>query len=332
MPFGAVNAGMLSIGSVVTDTGGQFNGGFNGENASDADWIGNLNPVTDHYSGIKSFENRRTVDVNIICAPQDNISMAVMSQLADTCNKINAASGIDVPAGLNGRQAIDWHNGHLSTQKSQGRLDSQNVGCFWNWAQRTNRFGETKLCPPTVFWLNRAGYVFNSFAPWYAIAGEQRGYLQDVQLVQFDEVSEDTLQAMQGNGNSVNPILNIQNRYYIYGERTMQRADRKLTAMHSVICVNWVVNGLAGVARRFVFDPNDAELLDNLNLAFRELLESVKNDRGLEFYSLNISASAENRNNREVVVDIALIPTDVAERIYINATVFESGATVNNIS
>lgn len=332
MPTGAINAGKLTINGVSTDTGGQFNKGFNGENASDADWIGTLDPVTDKLSGIKAFENRRTVDVNVIAAPMDNISLAVMSQLADTCNKINAVSAIDVPAGLNGRQAIDWHNGHLSTQISQGRLDSKNVGCFWNWAQRSNRFSETKLCPPTIFWLGRAGYTFNNFAPWYAIAGETRGYVQDAQLVQFDEVSDDTLQAMYGNGNSVNPIINIQNRFYIYGERTMQRAESKLTAMHSVICVNWVVNGMAAVARRFVFDPNDAELLDNLNLAFMEFLERIKNDRGLELYELSVSATAENRNNREVIVDIALIPTDVAERIYINATVYESGATINSIS
>ena len=332
MPVGAVNAGWLAVTpGNVQDTGGQFTQGYNGENPQDADWIGTLDPVTDKLSGIRAFENKRTVSVNIIAAPMDGISLAVMTQLASTNFLINGYSPVDVPTNLNGRQAIDWHNGHLAGQDS-GMLDSHNVGVYWNWCQRSNSWGETKLVPPTVFWLRAAAFTFNAYAPWFAIAGETRGYLPEAQKAQFDDVSEDTLQAMYGNGNSVNPILNFNGRFFLYGERTMQRLESKLTAVHSVLCVNWTVNGLAVVARRFVFDPNDAELLDNLRLAFTEFLERIKNERGLEDYSLTITATPDDRNNRQVIVDLGLIPTDTVERIYINATVYESGAQINSIS
>lgn len=336
MPTGAVNAGLLATSpGVLADTGGQFQKGFNGENPQDTDWIGTLDPVSDKLTGIRAFENKRTVDVNVIAAPMDNISLAVMTQLGRTNARINGFSPADIPAALNGRQAIDWHNGQLLGQ-SGGKLDSPYVECFWNWCVRTNSWGETKLTPPSVFWLRAAGFVFSKYAPWYAIAGETRGYLPDASLGQFNDVSDDTLQAMQGNGNSVNPILNINGRYFIYGERTMQRLDSKLTAAHSVICVNWVVNGLAKVARRFVFDPNDQELLDDLRLASEEFLGRVENDRGLEYQKLVMDSknnTATTRNNREVIMDLALIPTDTAERIYLNASVYESGhATVNAIS
>jgi hypothetical protein len=333
MPFGAINAGdvAVTVGNVV-DTGGQFNEGFNGENPQEADWIGTLDPTTDKLLGIRAFENKRKVDINVLALPVDNVSLGVLSQLGNTCNQINAVSVADIPAALNGRQAIDWHNGSLIGQS--GKLDSHNVAVFWNWFQRSNRFGETKLVPPTIGWLRCAAFTFNSFAPWYAIAGETRGYLPEAEAVQFRDVSDDTLQAMYGNGNSVNPILDIQGRFFIYGERTMQRLESKLTAIHSVICVNWTVNGMAQVARRFVFDPNDAELLDNLRLSFSEFLDRIVNERGLEQYELVIDTNnntPDTRNRREVIVDIALIPTDTAERIYINATVNASGAKINNI-
>ena len=334
MPLGATNAGWLAITvGNVQDTGGQFTLGYNGENPQDSDWIGDLDPTTDTMSGIRAFEDTDTVEINLLAAPMDNVSTAIMEQMGRTCAKINALAVCDVPAGLNAREAIDWHNGKLPDQDGT-RLDNRNVAVYWNWFVRSNRWAETKWVPPSLGVLRAMGNTFNVDKPWFAAAGENRGYLPEAQRVQFDRVSEDTKQAMYGNGNSVNPILKIKGRHYIYGERTMQRAESKLTAVHNVILVNWVVNGMAAVARRYVFDPNDAELLIQLKLAFTEFLDRIVNERGIEQYNLVMDGrnnTAETRNNREVIVDLELIPTDVAERIYINAIVRESGAVLNSL-
>lgn len=334
MPLGATNAGWLAItvGNVV-DTGGQFTKGYNGENPQDVDWIGDLDPTTDTLSGIRAFEDTDTVDINILGAPMNSISTAIMEQMGRTCAKINAMSLCDVPAGLNARQAIDWHNGRLPTQDGT-RIDNRNVAVYWNWFVRTNRWAETKWVPPTLGTLRAMGFTFNTQAPWYAAAGETRGYLPDCQRVQYDRVSDETKQAMYGNGNSVNPILKIKGSHYLYGERTMQRAESKLTAVHNVVMINWVLSGMSTVARRYVFDPNDAELLIQLKLAFSEFLDRIVNGRGIEQYNLVMddrNNTAETRNNREVVVDLEVIPTDVAEKIYINAIVRESGAVLNTL-
>jgi len=334
MPAGAINAGVLAvtIGN-ATDTGGQFTNGFNGENPSDADWIGDLDPATDTLSGIQAFEQTDLARVTCIAAPQDGISTGVMEQMARTAAKINAFSTADIPAGLTGRQAIDWHNGVLPTQSGY-RVDNKSLVCYWNWYTRTNRFGETKLVPPSIGFLRCAAKVFNTEYPWSAIAGLTRGYLDDAESLQFNYVSDDVKQAMYGNGNSVNPILNMQNSYYIFGERTMQRAESKLTALHSVILVNWIVNGMADIAKKFVFDPNDAQLLSQLDLAFTDFLNRIVNERGLEQYELVMDSTnntSKTRNARQVIVDLSLIPTDVAETIYINATVLESGAILNSV-
>ena len=334
MPLGATNAGWLAIyvGN-VQDTGGQFTKGYNGENPQDTDWIGDLDPTTDMLSGMRAFEDTDTVEINILAAPMDNISTGVMEQMGRTCAKINAMALCDVPAGLNARQAIDWHNGRMPDQDGT-RIDNRNVAVYWNWFVRTNRWAETKWVPPTLGTLRALGFTFNTQAPWYAAAGETRGYLPDCQRVQFDRVSEDTKQAMYGNGNSVNPILKIKGSHFLYGERTMQRAESKLTAVHNVIMINWVLSGMSTVARRYVFDPNDAELLIQLRLAFSEFLDRIVNGRGIEQYNLVMddrNNTPETRNNREVVVDLEVIPTDVAEKIYINAIVRESGAVLNTL-
>jgi len=140
---------------------------------------------------------------------------------------------------------------------------------------------------------------------------------------------------MYGNGNSVNPILLTRGRILVFGERTLQRLESKLTAIHSNHLVYTVVKGLSDLARRFVFDPNDVELITQVKLVFTEFLDKVKNERGMEAYNLVIDETnntPDSRNRRELNVDLYLIPTDTVERIFINAIVRESGANLTSVT
>lgn len=327
MPVGEINAG--------GDSGGSFSEGANGSNAQDADFVGTIDPTDDSTTGIKCFEDTDLVNVNILAAPMDNVSRAVMQELNRVAKKINALAIADVPAGLNARLAIDWHNGQ-GQFTGLGRINSPNIAIYWNWFNIIDVFtGNTKLVPPTLGALRCMAFTFDRDKPWYAAAGEIRGLIPEALSVEFDRVSGDVKQAMYGNGQSVNPILKMRGNIVLFGERTMQVAESKLTAVHNVILVNYIVNGLAEIGRRFVFDPNDAELLVLIRLAFSEFLDKVRNERGLEEYSLVIddrNNNADTRNQRQVIVDLAIIPVDVAERIFINATVEESGAVLNAVN
>lgn len=327
MPVGEVNA--------AGETGGSFDLGANGASATDADFIGTIDPVDDSPTGLKCFEDTENVNINVLAAPMDNISRGIMQELNRVAKKINAMSIADVPAGLNARFAIDWHNGQ-GQFTGLGRIDSPNIAVYWNWFRITDPFtGNIKLVPPTLGTLRCMAFTFDRDKPWYAAAGETRGWIPEALSVEYDRVSGEVKQAMYGNGNSVNGIFKIRNRIVLFGERTLQIRESKLTAVHNVILVNYVVNGLAEIGRRFVFDPNDAELLVLINLAFTEFLDKVKNERGLEDYELVVddrNNNADTRNHRQVIVDLALIPTDVAERIFINATVKESGAVLNALN
>lgn len=340
----AVNAGSVTVNSTLTATGGQFSGGFNGNNATELDYAGQYLPVEDRFTGLRSFEDTDNIDINLLVAPLnfDTLSgsattrgMIVMQQLADTAKVANAIALCDVPPGYTSAEAVDWHNG-TGRFVGRGRLDKTNLALYWNWWTMPSKFtGVYKLMPPSLAALRCFAFTFQRDHPWYAAAGETRGAVQEAVMVEYDRVSSDARNAMYGNGNSVNPILKIRNRFYVYGERTMQRAESKLTAVHSVVLINTIVKGLAEIGRRFVFDPNDLELLVQIRLAFSEYLDKIRNQRGVEEYELVVDErnnTADTRNRREVIVDLAVIPTDVMERLFINATVRESGATLNNVN
>lgn len=326
MPDGSINAGGT--------TGGQFTTGYNGPNPQDEDFIGSVD-TNDNATGLKLFDDVDNVVLDILAAPMNGIEMSIRQEMRRIAKKINALAIVDVPAGLSGRAALDWHNGQ-GAYTSDGFIDDPNIACYWNWFYISDSLvaGNTKLVPPTLGTLRAMAWTSNSYKPWYAAAGELRGLLPEATGLQYPKVPIELRDAFNGEGNSINPIVLLRGRIMLYGERTLQRAESKLTAVHNVMLVNIIVNGLAQVARRFVFDPNDAELLVQLRFAMSEYLDRIRNERGLEDYNLvcdETNNTAATRNNREVVCDLSIIPVDVAERIYINATVRESGAQLNAV-
>lgn len=334
MPKSAINDGQAG------GTHGSFANGANGENITDADIIGTVDPSDDSLTGIKAFEDKEQVEVDFICAPgisDGNISVSVMQELARVANKVNAMALADVPRGLNLREAVDWHNGEGLYKTRGGRIDSRNLSIYWNWFTTTDRFStdatSTKVVPPTLAALRCEAYSFNAYHPWSAAAGETRGYIPEAITLDYTKVNAESKNAAYGNGNSVNPIILSHKQITLYGERTMQVAESKLSVVHNNVLVHYVVNNMGTIARRYVFDPNDAQLLTELKLVFTEFLDKVMKERGIEEYDLVIDETnntADSRNRREVNVDLSIVPTDSVERIYINAVVRESGANLQS--
>lgn len=315
-----------------------FEKGANGLTPTVEDFVGTINPADDSQTGLKAFEDEN-LTIDIIVAPDVSTlfpsdDVAVAQEIARISRRIFSAGLINVPRGLNAREATDWHNGE-GLWSYRGKIDTYSLACSWNWLTITDIFtGEQKVVPPTLGVLRCLASTFDRYKPWFAAAGEIRGVIPEATAVEFTKVSPETRSAMYGDGNSVNPILLMRGRILNYGERTMQRAESKLTALHSVILTNYIVRGLSELGRRFVFDPNDNQLLDEMRVAFSGFMDAVQNERGVEEYRLVLDESnntADTRNRREVIVDLSFIPVDAVERIYINATVRESGAELNTV-
>ncbi len=350
------SASLINAG--LNNSGGSFVGGANGEGATAQDFVGNFNPALDKFTGMQSFIDTDNMQIDILCCPgitdaqaggnndvfpwdntaepfADTDTTGVHMKMVEVCRRVNALAIIDVPPGLSARQAIDWHNG-VGLYSGRGRIDSANGSVFWNWFTITDPFTQQdKWVPPTLGALRCLAFTFDRDKPWYAAAGDVRGLVPEAKAVDFEHVSDDTKQAMYGNGQSINGIFLDRGQIKLWGERTLQVAESKLSVNHNVILVNYVVNNLADVGRRFVFEPNDAELLTRIRLAFKQFLDKVKNERGIEDYNLvvdNTNNTPDTRNRREVIVNLDIIPVDTAERIFITATVRESGATLNAAS
>lgn len=347
MPYGAVNAGDLALsssGTVTTlESGGQLTNGFNGANPSAADFVGSYDEVNDVATGLKSFEDADNSTVNVICAPRHynptsttSGVVSVLQELRRIARKINAEAVAEVPAGLSLKEAVDWHNAQGVYANTMGYIDDSALSLYWNWFQIASVFdGSIKWVPPSLGALYAMAVTFARGEKYKAAAGETRGVIIPALKLAYERTSDDVRQSSYRNGNSINSILKMQNRFVLYGDRTMQRAESKMSATHNVMLVNDIVANLSIIGRRYVFEPNDPELLDNIRQAFVGYLDGVKNARGIEAYELTIDTTNNNattRNLREVIVDLAVIPTDAMERMFINTTVRESGAVLNSVA
>lgn len=339
------------INAGINDSGGNFTNGANGEGATALDFVGKFDPAQEKFTGMQSFVDTDNMKIDVLCCPGitdatggagqndvfepflDSDTTGVHMKMAEVCRKVNALSLIDVPPGVSARQAVDWHNG-AGLYSGRGRIDSYNASVFWNWFTITDPFTQQdKWVPPTVGALRCLAFTFDRDKPWYAAAGDVHGLIPEAKAVEYERVSEDTKQAMYGNGQSINGIFLDRGQIKLWGERTLQVAESKLSVNHNVILVNYVVNNLSEVGRRFVFEPNDAELLMRIRLAYSQFLDKVQNERGIEQYNLvidNTNNTPDTRNRREVIVNLDMVPVDTVERIFITATVRESGAVLNN--
>ena len=355
----AYPSGAYQINAGVNDTGGNFYFGANGEGATATDFIGKWDAATERFTGIQSFVDTDGMQIDVMCCPgitdaqaeggndyypwdsttqepfPDTDTTAVHLKMVEVCRQVKALALIDIPPGVNARQAIDWHNGH-GLYTGRGRIDSCNGSVFWNWFTISDPFtAQTKWVPPTLAALRCLAYTFDHDKPWYVAAGNARGIIPEAKSIEFERITEDTKQAMYGvgTGQSVNPIILDDGQIKLWGERTLQVAESKLSVNHCVILMNYVVQHLAAIGKNFVFEPNDAELLTRIRLAFKKFLEQVKTERGIEDYNLVIDESnntPDTRNRREVIVNLAIVPMDSVERIFITATVNSSGADLKN--
>ena len=315
-----------------------FSLGQNGSNPTVADVEGSI-AADGTPSGLKVFEDvENGYDLGfILVADALAEEEGVVQEATRIAKSIHAAHIFHIPKDIALRNAVDFQNKEGLYVSTGIRMDDYAAFApYWNWMTSTDPIdGADWDCPPSVAALYAIARTHDTAKPWYAAAGEQRGFIPFASDVAYRRVSDDDKQASYGGGNAINSILYSRGRIRIYGDRTTQRAESKLTAAHNVILTQYIVRNMALIGRQFVFEPNDSILLSQIRSAYSAFLEQVRADRGIEGYNLVVddtNNTATTRNERKVIVDLNIIPTDVLERLYLNVTVNSSGAIINTVA
>ena len=308
---------------------GNFSGGANGANTENSDWVGDLDPVTDLYTGFQSFRNVNDYQINVLAIP-GAVDSDLQQNLIQVARVINAVAILDIAETVVPRQYSDWRNA-TGSYTNRTKIDDWHGALFANWVDIIDPYTtDTRRVPPSTEVIRCMARTFNNDKPWYAAAGEIRGFCDNAQGLQFRTINQAS--KTQSYDSNVNLIISNNGRIQVYGDRTLQVADSKLMELHVAILTNYIVANIGTGCRQFVFDPHDSVLLAQINQSITQFMDGVQNERGVTQYKLTVDGSNNNdetRALREVIIDLGIVPTSTAERIFLSLTVNRSGAQLN---
>ena len=164
--------------------------------------------------------------------------------------------------------------------------------------------------------------------PWFAPAGFNRGALSEVSNVAVRLNSEDRDVLYDGR---INPIATFPTGgFVIFGQKTLQQAKSALDRVNVRRLLLEVKRQVSGVARKLLFEQNDASTRAKFVSQVTPLLALVQSQAGIEQFRVVCNET----NNTALDVDankmngrIVIVPTRVVEFISIDFIITNSGVS-----
>ena len=303
-------------------------------NLSDNEYSGFIDPAG-AATGLQVFSNPEVIDINLVAVPGVS-SGAVINAEIDLCvTRGDCMAIVDPPFGLSSQQMINWHNG-VTPYDTHQAFDSSYAAVYWPWIQIFDPVNNQKVWTPPSGHLARVyAYTDRTTETWYAPAGTQRGHIIPALKIEHSATRGER-DLMYGNGNSINPVINIpQVGITVWGQRTLQRAPTARDRVNVRRLLLYLEKVIATASRFLVFEPNDTILWAQFVDLVTPYCDSVKARRGLYDFAVRCDKTtnppdAIDRN--EMHAFILLKPTKTAEQIIITFTLTTTGANFNEIA
>jgi hypothetical protein len=283
-----------------------------------------------NMSGVYAFSDPEQINIDL-CAVPGGTTTIVIDGLISMCEEYrqDCLAVIDPPAGLTPTEVVQWQNGQ-SPVNSQ-RFNSDFAALYWPWIMIYDSYNNFNVwCPPSVGTVAAIVNSDNISAPWFAPAGIQRGVVPNVIDVAYVPTLKEK-DNMYGNQNAVNPIVRYAGSpdYVIWGQKTLQRAPTALDRINVRRMMFYVEKQIRSLSRQLLFQPHTDSLRRQFILLANGVLNNVQNNQGITAYKV---VCDENLNPPEVIdrnelrAQIGIVPTRAVEFIFIEFTLYRTGA------
>jgi hypothetical protein len=150
---------------------------------------------------------------------------------------------------------------------------------------------------------------------WFAVAGFNRASIDSIKEIRYNPRlgQRDQLYLKQ-----LNPIVKFAQGYVMWGQLTAQAKSSALSDLNIVRMVLFVKRAIEQFCRFFIFEQNDPVTWAQVSGGIVDFLEQVKKRRGLNDYTVEVSATEYERKTKRFHVNIILDPTRVVEQIELN--------------
>jgi len=150
---------------------------------------------------------------------------------------------------------------------------------------------------------------------WFAAAGYNRAAIDSIKEMRYNPRlgQRDQMYLKQ-----LNPIVKFSQGHVVWGQLTSQAKASALQDLNIVRLVLYAKRALEQFCRFFVFEQNDEITWGQVAGSVVDFLEVIKQNRGLDSYSVDVGATDYERKTKVFHVDVTLQPTRVVEKIELN--------------
>lgn len=232
-------------------------------------------------------------------------------------------------------------NRNLALTNGKNGLVSQSkyFGVWYPSGLSTNTDGTDVVVPPSHMMLRTIAYSDQVSYPWFAPAGLQRGVINNATSVGYVNQSGQFVSVKLSEGqrdilyqNNVNPIrIMPQGSVVAYGQKTRQAYQSATDRINVVRLENYLRYQLDILAQPFLFEPNDATTRKAVKTAFDRFLSELVTLRAIGDFLVvcDLSNNTPARIDRhELWVDVAIVPIQSIEYIYIPIRIVNTGTSL----
>lgn len=278
---------------------------------------------------IDTFANPEKVDINVFATPGIDFSNneALVRYALDTIeNRADTIYIIDSPR-VSTTDVEGTVDEVVSNLESTG-FDSSYAATYWPWIQISDpNTGKYSFQSPTLMVVQSIAYTDNVTAPWWAPAGQNRGFSANYVIkadVKLDQADRDTL--YQGH---INPIADfVQQGVTIMGQKTLQTYESALDRINVRRLLLQVRRLISAAALTLLFEQNDQTTRDQFLAKVQPLLLQIQNQRGLTAFKIVMDdPNSSMAEPNTLVGKIMIKPSRSLEFIDLTFAIFPQGAS-----
>lgn len=290
---------------------------------------------------IEMLRNPEEVQFNVAAVPGVNNS-GLTSRLIDVCEERGDALAIidlendftpraESTSDLASRRPVV--STAISSLKSRG-INSSYGAAYFPWVQiREPISNNLTYVPPSVPVLGAIAYNDKVQAPWWAIAGFNRGSLSDghggipvINVTQkLTKDDRDKLYAA-----NINPIAVIDNSIVIFGQKTLQVRPSALDRINVRRALLDIKKKISTLASQLLFEPNVEATWTRFKSKAEPILRDIVSKNGLEEFKLVLDSStttADLKDRNIVYGKLFLKPVKTAEYFGFDFNITDQGAS-----
>lgn len=299
------------------------------QNGITSDWYAYL-------AAIRQFSNPEATDINVFATPGiDYVNQKLLVQEAiemieeERADSIYVITTPDKPSGA-GDYVDEMYTPDEAVYNLEDTEIDSNYSCtYYPWVKYLDVDNNQYIyLPATKDVVRNFAQTDNQAYPWFAPAGVERGNVDCVRAHFITKLGDEDV-LYEGR---INPIKTFaQDGPKIWGQKNLQINEsqlnriavrRLLLRMRKLIAISCI--GL-------IFEPNDATTKQSFISTVTPIMDSIRSNRGISDYRIEVNDTIESRERRELPVKIYFKPYNALEYITIDFILTPEGVSFDDI-